>query len=40
MVTGQPVRAPEPLLANYPELKKIADPISQDGMDPNLSLLA
>jgi uncharacterized protein YecE (DUF72 family) len=40
MVTGQRVRAPEPLLANYPELKKIADPISQDGMDPNLSLLA
>jgi uncharacterized protein YecE (DUF72 family) len=40
MVTGQRVRAPEPLLAHYPELRRIADPISQDGTDPNLSLLA
>ena len=39
MLTGQRVRAPEPLLRHYPELKTIADPLPE-AADPNLSLLA
>ena len=30
MLTGQRVKAPEVLFRNYPELKKIADPIVDD----------
>jgi hypothetical protein len=30
MVSGQRVRAAEPLLQHYPELKTIADPILDD----------
>ena len=33
MITGRRVSAPEPLLAHYPELKKIADPISDSESD-------
>jgi uncharacterized protein YecE (DUF72 family) len=40
MLTGQRVKAPEPLLEHYPELKKIADPIYDDRANPNLPLLA
>jgi uncharacterized protein YecE (DUF72 family) len=36
MLTGQRVKAPEPLLKHYPELNAIADPLPED----NLSLLA
>jgi uncharacterized protein YecE (DUF72 family) len=39
LLTGERVKAPEPLLRRYPELGKIADP-SEDTSDPNLSLLA
>ena len=39
LLSGQRVKAPEPLLRRYPELKKIADPAA-DTSDPNLSLLA
>ena len=37
MLTGQRVKAPEPLLRHYPELKKIADPLASDS---DLPLLA
>jgi len=40
MLTGQRLKAPEPLLEHYPELKKIADPICDDRANPNLPLLA
>ena len=40
MLSGQRVRAPEPLLENYPDLKKIADPISEAATDLNFSMLA
>jgi len=40
MLTGQRVKAPEPLLEHYPELKKIADPLYDDRANPNLPLLA
>ncbi len=39
LLSGQRVKAPEPLLRRYPELKRIADP-GADTSDPNLSLLA
>ncbi len=39
MLTGQRVRAPEPLLRHYPELKRIADP-AEGLSEPNLPLLA
>jgi len=40
MLTGQRVRAPEPLLGHYPELKDIADPFSDATSSSNLPLLA
>jgi hypothetical protein len=40
MLTGQRVKAPEPLLEHYPELKKIADPLYDDRANPSLPLLA
>ncbi len=40
MITGQRVKAPEPLLKHYPELGKIADPIYDDMANSNLPLLA
>jgi uncharacterized protein YecE (DUF72 family) len=40
MLSGERVKATETLLKHYPELKSIADPIAQEGTDPNLSLLA
>jgi uncharacterized protein YecE (DUF72 family) len=39
MLTGQRVRAPEPLLAHYPELRSIADSLT-DAASSNLPLLA
>ena len=39
MLTGQRVKAPEPLLRHYPELKNFADPLG-DVSNSNLSLLA
>jgi uncharacterized protein YecE (DUF72 family) len=39
LLGGQRVKAPEPLLRRYPELKQFADP-APDTSDPNLSLLA
>jgi uncharacterized protein YecE (DUF72 family) len=39
MLTGQRVKAPEPLLRHYPELKAIADALPE-AADPNLPLLA
>jgi len=33
MLTGQRVKAPEPLLRSYPELKSIADPLSGEASD-------
>jgi len=39
LLSGQRVKAPEPLLRRYPELKQFADPAA-DTSDPNLSLLA
>ena len=38
MVTGQRLKAPEPLLKHYPELNTIADPLPEDS--PELPLLA
>ena len=38
MLTGQRVKAPQPLLKHYPELKSIADPLPEDTSD--LPLLA
>src|SRR5712692_141671 len=40
ILTGQRVKAPESLLEHYSELKKIADPLEDDRVNPNLSLLA
>jgi uncharacterized protein YecE (DUF72 family) len=40
MVSRRRVKAPEPLLEHYPELKKIADPLEDDRENPSLSLLA
>jgi uncharacterized protein YecE (DUF72 family) len=40
MLTGGRVRAPEPLLRHYPELKSIADPIPDSASSSNLPLLA
>jgi uncharacterized protein YecE (DUF72 family) len=40
MLTGQRVKAPEPLLKHYPELNKIADPVPDDESNPGLPLLA
>jgi uncharacterized protein YecE (DUF72 family) len=40
LLSGHRVKAPESLLEHYPELKKIADPIEDDRMNPTLSLLA
>ena len=39
LLTGERVKAPEPLLRRYPELGKIAEP-DADSSDPNLPLLA
>jgi uncharacterized protein YecE (DUF72 family) len=39
MLTGQRVRAPEPLLAHYPELRSLADPLA-DASSSSLPLLA
>jgi uncharacterized protein YecE (DUF72 family) len=39
MLTGKRVKAPEPLLRHYPELKNFADPLG-DVSNSNLSLLA
>jgi uncharacterized protein YecE (DUF72 family) len=39
MLTGRRVLAPEPLLAKYPELKAIADPVSEGSMGRRLPLL-
>ncbi len=39
MLTGRRVKAPEPLLEHYPELKKIADPLDDTG-SPTLPLRA
>jgi uncharacterized protein YecE (DUF72 family) len=40
MLDGKRVKATEPLLKHYSELKNIADPIADESSDPNLSLLA
>ena len=40
MLTGQRVKAPEPLLRHYPELKSIADPFPDATSNSNLPLLA
>jgi uncharacterized protein YecE (DUF72 family) len=40
LLTGRRVLAPEPLLERYPELKAIAEPVSEDRWGTNLSLLA
>ncbi len=40
MLTGQRVKAPEPLLEHYPELTSIADALPDDASSPNLPLLA
>jgi hypothetical protein len=40
MITGERVKAPEPLLKHYPDLNKIADPIYDDTANPDLPLLA
>jgi uncharacterized protein YecE (DUF72 family) len=40
MLTGQRVRAPEPLVRHYPELKGIADPFPDATSNSNLPLLA
>ncbi len=40
MLSGQRVKAPEPLLKHYPDLKKIADPIGDRGPALEFSLLA
>ena len=40
MLSRRRVKAPEPLLEHYPELKKIADPLEDDRENPSLSLLA
>ena len=39
MLTGRRVLAPEPLLERYPELKAIADPVSESKAGTNLPLL-
>jgi len=39
MLTGRRVLGPEPLLAKYPELKAIADPVSEGSMGRRLPLL-
>jgi len=40
MLTGQRVKAPDPLLQQYTELRKIADALDDDGADRYLPLLA
>ena len=40
MLTGQRVKAPEPLLRHYPELKEIADPLPENRPDMDLFLRA
>jgi hypothetical protein len=40
MITGQRVKAPEPLLKHYPELSQIADPIYDQSASPELPLRA
>ena len=40
MLTGRRSVAPEPLLAHYPELRAIADPLAEGAEGANLSLLA
>src|SRR5271163_1692478 len=40
MLSGQRVKATETLLKHYPELKSIADPITDEGSSSNLPLLA
>lgn len=40
MLTGQRVRAPQPLLSHYPELKSIADPLPDASSSGSLPLLA
>jgi uncharacterized protein YecE (DUF72 family) len=40
MLTGQRVKAPDPLLQRYPQLRKIADPLDDDSADRYLPLLA
>jgi uncharacterized protein YecE (DUF72 family) len=40
MLTGQRLKAPEPLLEHYPDLKRIADPFYDDPANPDLPLLA
>src|SRR5271165_1632238 len=39
MLTGRRVLAPEPLLAKYPELREIADPVGEGSMGRRLPLL-
>jgi uncharacterized protein YecE (DUF72 family) len=39
MLSGQQVKATETLLQHYPELKEIADPLTSEASDLNLSLL-
>jgi hypothetical protein len=39
MLTGRRVLAPEPLLAHYPELRSIADPLREGQPPTNLPLL-
>ena len=40
MMTGERLKAPEPLLRHYPELGKIADPLYEPGTSSELPLLA
>jgi uncharacterized protein YecE (DUF72 family) len=40
MLSGQRVKAPEPLLRHYPQLGNIADPLPEEDANPNLPLLA
>lgn len=40
MLSRQRVKAPEPLLRHYPELKNIADPLPDEGFSASLPLLA
>jgi uncharacterized protein YecE (DUF72 family) len=40
MLTGKRVKAPEPLLEHYPELRRIADPLDDERTNPSLPWLA
>jgi hypothetical protein len=39
-LTGERLKAPEPLLRHYPELSRIADPLYEPGASSELPLLA